>query len=156
MSRNMARSFGFTLIELMIVVAIVAILLAVGIPGYQQQVIKTKRSIGRGELLEVAARQEQYFINNKTYAEDLVKLGYSDAVSNEYAVDDDTNSGAPGSGIYNIKLVPLPNATLPVLTFRLEADPTGSQSKDNLRKNLTINQAGIKGENGTGEVSDCW
>ena len=153
---NMGRSKGFTLIEVMIVVVIVSVLLAIGLPAYQEQVRKTKRSIARGELLEVLARQEQYFINNKTYAEYLVKLGYSDAVSNEYAVDDDTNSGAPGSGIYNIKLVPLPNATLPVLTFRLEADPTGSQSKDNLCKKLTINQAGIKGENGTGEVSDCW
>ena len=154
MKRQGTRTTGFTLFELMIVVAIVAILLAVGIPGYQQQVLKTKRSIARGELLEVLARQEQYFINNKRYADDLVKLGYSDAASNEYAVDDDTNAGATGSGIYNIKLIP--DATTPTTKFSLEANPTGSQAKDKLCGKLTINQAGLKGENGTGDAKDCW
>ena len=61
----MRKNKGFTLIELMIVIVIVAVLLAVALPAYQDSVIKSNRSAGRGILLDVASRQEQYFINNK-------------------------------------------------------------------------------------------
>jgi type IV pilus assembly protein PilE len=146
MSKKVNRASGFTLIELMIVLAIVAIIIAIALPGYQEQIRKTKRSIARGELLEVLGRQEQYFVNNKTYADLLTKLGYSEAVSNTYSVDDDTNSGATGSGIYNIKLT-FVNAT----QFDLEATPTG---RDPRCGKLTIDEKGVKGS--ATSNNDCW
>ena len=147
MTKTIGRASGFTLIELMIVVAIVAILLAVGIPGYQQQVLKTKRSIGRGELLEVAARQEQYFVNNKQYATNLTNLGYP---TNGYGIDDDTNAVALGAGLYNITLASGASAT----AFTLEANPTGGQTRDTRCGKLTLSSTGIKGAEGS--APDCW
>ena len=137
---------GFTLIELMIVVAIVAIILAVALPGYQQQVLKTKRSLARGELLEVVARQEQYFVNNKQYATDLTNLGYP---TNGYGIDDDTNAVALGAGLYNISL-----ASATTTAFTLEADPTGGQTRDTRCGKLTLSSTGVKGADGS--VSTCW
>ena len=150
MTKTIGRASGFTLIELMIVVAIVAILLAVGIPGYQQQVLKTKRSLARGELLEVLARQEQYFINNKAYATDLTNLGYP---ANGYYVDTDSNDLATAArAIYLIQFSGTPTTT----AYTLQAVPQGGQTKDSRCGTLTITSTGVKSEGGSGSTADCW
>ena len=64
----MQRSSGFTLIELMITVAIVSILVAVGLPSYQAHMIKAVRSQGQQFLLDLAQREEQYFLDARWYA----------------------------------------------------------------------------------------
>ncbi len=64
----MQRSSGFTLIELMITCVIVAILVAVALPSYQQHMIKAVRSSGQQFLLDLAQRQEQYFLDARWYA----------------------------------------------------------------------------------------
>lgn len=63
----MKKNSGFTLIELMIVVAIVAILAAVGVPSYQQYVIKTKRTDCQGNLVNFSLAMERFFVANNTY-----------------------------------------------------------------------------------------
>ncbi|MGH1471406.1 MAG: type IV pilin protein [Cellvibrionaceae bacterium] len=63
----MKKHTGFTLIELMIVVAIVAILAAVGIPSYQQYVTKTKRTDCQGVLVNFSLSMERFFAGNNTY-----------------------------------------------------------------------------------------
>lgn len=76
---------GFTLIELMIVVAIVGILAAVAYPSYQDSVRRSNRAEGKAFLAEAAARQERFFSNNNTYAAAVtgpVSLGYAVATSN--------------------------------------------------------------------------
>ena len=60
------RTKGFTLIELLIVVVIIAILSAIAYPSYQAYVIRANRAMAKAELLEVAVRQEHFFLNNKT------------------------------------------------------------------------------------------
>ena len=67
---------GFTLTELLIVVVIVGILASVAIPSYQQYVTRAKRSAAQSLMLEIAARQEQYLADNKTYANRLNLLGF--------------------------------------------------------------------------------
>lgn len=67
MKKNLQR--GFTLIELMIVVVIVAILAAVAYPSYQDSVIKTKRAEGRAALMQAMQQQERYYTQNNTYVE---------------------------------------------------------------------------------------
>ena len=68
---------GFTLIELMITVAILAIVAAVAIPSYTSYVERGKRAEARTALLDIAARQERYYSNNRQYADQLSKLRMS-------------------------------------------------------------------------------
>jgi type IV pilus assembly protein PilE len=63
----MRHERGFTLIELMIVVAIVAILAAVGYPSYREHVARSQRSQGQQYLADVAQRQEQFLLDSRAY-----------------------------------------------------------------------------------------
>jgi len=64
----MQRSAGFTLIELMITVVIIAILTAIALPSYQDHIRRAVRSAGQQFLLDLAQRQEQYFLDVRWYA----------------------------------------------------------------------------------------
>jgi type IV pilus assembly protein PilE len=68
---------GFTLIELMITVAIVGILAAIAYPSYTAQVQKSRRADAQIALQEIAQRQEAYFLRNRSYAKDVAQLGYA-------------------------------------------------------------------------------
>ena len=69
-------SIGYSLIEVMVVVAIVAILAAVAIPSYQAQILKTRRTEAQSLLLDIAGRQELYYADNKTFTADMTELGF--------------------------------------------------------------------------------
>lgn len=73
----MKKQTGFTLIELMIVVTIVAILFSVGMPAYQKYTARGARTDGTAILLDIIRMQESYFIQNRTYTSDLTDLGLS-------------------------------------------------------------------------------
>lgn len=99
---KLKKSKGFTLIELMIVVAIIGILAAVAFPAYQDSVRKGKRSDGQAALMDIMAKQERYYTDNNTYTADLTDLGFEantdgDILSTEqwYAL----TAAACGSGI---------------------------------------------------------
>lgn len=149
MSSFRSRAAGFTLIELMIVVVIVGILLMIGLPSYQNQVLKTKRALGRAELQEVMSRQEQYFVNNRAYATTLADLG----LDNPYYIDADANNVASDSTrrIYQIAL-----ASATALAYTVTAVPQLAQAKDGLCGTLQITSTGVKSEGGSGSVDDCW
>jgi type IV pilus assembly protein PilE len=76
-SRKLSR--GFTLIELMIAVAIVSILTAVAIPAYSSYVQKARRTDAKNAILDFAARQERYYSVNNQYATTAANLGYGGA-----------------------------------------------------------------------------
>ena len=77
---------GFTLIELMVVIAIVAILLAVALPAYQNQVIRGHRAAAKSAMLDIANRQQQFLLANRSYAGTVGALNYTlpDEVSAHY------------------------------------------------------------------------
>jgi type IV pilus assembly protein PilE len=146
---TLKKQKGFTLIELMTVVVIVAILLMVALPSYQQQVRKTRRSLGKAELMEVMARQEQFFLDHRRFASVLTELGYP---ASPYAIDVDSNDqpATTPDRIYLIDITTLSNS------FTLFAIPQLSQFGDRLCGTLSLTSIGLKAATGSGSQSECW
>jgi type IV pilus assembly protein PilE len=140
---------GVTLIELMVVVAIIAILSAFAYPSYNRYVIKTKRSVAQNALLQIADRQQQFFMDNKRFAADLTNLGFA---ANPFVVNDDGNPTVAGDSqaVYSLTL-----SNVTATTWTLTAAPLHSQlSRDTYCGSLSITQAGTKGK--TGAYDKCW
>lgn len=68
------RGKGFSLIELMMVIAIIGILASIALPAYKEHVIKSNRAVAEQFLMDVAQRQEQYLLDNRQYAANLAAL----------------------------------------------------------------------------------
>lgn len=150
------RNRGFTLIEMMIVVVIVTILLSVALPAYQHQIRKTKRAIGKGHLLEVASRQEQFFANNKTYAQKMTDLGYTFDTDddNDFMIDTDGEmvTDTSTNRIYIIRM-----QSVSATEFLLHAEPELNQEKDTQCMTFTLDHMGSKGIiDGALSVEECW
>ena len=73
--RSIKKSFGFTLIEVMIVVAIVGILATVAYPSYVEHVTRANRAEALRELVRIANLQEQFFVDSRSYTANLSQLG---------------------------------------------------------------------------------
>ena len=68
---------GITLIELMIVVVVVSILAMIAYPNYQEFAARAKRNEARAALLQLATNQERFYLNNNTFTQNLISLGFS-------------------------------------------------------------------------------
>ncbi len=133
---------GFTLIELMVAVAIVAILTFVALPSYQNYVLKSHRTAAINALQDLASRQASYYTTNNTYATSLTALGYP---------ADPAPVPSTGNSYYSLSLAQA-NAS----AFTLQAQPVGNQLSD-ICGTFTYNNLGVKGNTGaTGTVQDCW
>lgn len=148
---NHKNSRGFSLMELLIVVAIIGVLAAIAYPAYTNHIVKTKRGAAKSFLTQVATKQEQYYLDNKEYTDDLTKLGYP---ADPFFVDKNSNvAGATSAGaIYKIE-----GTQTAVSNFTLTATPVNAQAtQDTVCANLTLTNRGQKGISGSGSVSDCW
>lgn len=136
---KLKRQAGFTLIELMIAVAIVGILTMIAYPSYQGYLLKGNRASAQAFLMNVAQRQQQYFLDNRAYAPDLATLLVTtplipNDVSPYYTIEVTTSAGPPPS-------------------FTITARPQGNQNRNN-EPVLTINQTGAKTP--TGSAYGAW
>jgi type IV pilus assembly protein PilE len=137
------RSSGFTLIELMITVAIIGILAGVAYPSYTSYVIRAKQGDGKAGLLKLQQAQEKYRANCSQYATGIAAT-YS-CTGGTYNLIGSTTSP---DGLYTLAIT-AGNAT----SYTLTATPTFTDAGCNV---LGINQAGTKTVTGSGSVADCW
>ncbi len=123
----MKKNKAFTLIEVMIVVAIVAILAAIAVPMYQEQIRKSKRSDAMQALLAASEAVERYKAANFSYA--ALNGSLSTVFATQVPVDG-------GTAYFDLAIVA--NAT----TYTLTATPKGSMAND---CTFTITNAGARG-----------
>lgn len=133
------KQSGFTLIELMVVVAIVAILATIAYASYQDQIVKSRRAAGAACLQEKAQYLERFYTTNMTYEE---------------AEDDVGQCDAEVSPFYTIE----PVGDFTAKAFTLQATAQGSQARDEKCANLQINEKGERFATGTASADpeQCW
>lgn len=136
--------FGFTLVELMVAVAIVAILAALGLPAYTSYVARARRAEGKAALVDLAARMERFYSQNNAYTTATVAAGVP--------TTDVLTTAATEEGWYTLSIT-AQGAT----NYTLQAAPNGAQATDDATcGNLTLNNLGTKGISGGGQVQTCW
>ncbi|WP_111498177.1 MULTISPECIES: type IV pilin protein [Marinobacter] len=131
-------SRGFTLIELMIVVAIIGIIAAIAYPSYMNNVRDTRRTAAQADLMDLAQWMERQYSADYSYLEG----GNTPALPF-------TASPQSGTSFYNLSLVA---GDMTQTTYTLQAVPTGDQANDDCGT-LTLNHTGARGSAGGG---DCW
>lgn len=143
------KQAGFTLIEMMIVVAIIGILSAIAYPNYLNYTLRTGRADGMAKLMEVMQAQERFFSTGQTYTTDLLNplnlggLGYGANPVPSNKLRYNITAAACGAGI----------ATCVILT----ATRNGAQANDLLCGDLTFDSRGTKNMiGGTLTWQECW
>lgn len=150
MRKQRQREFkvaGFTLIELMMTVAIVGILAMVALPSYQSHIRKSRRTEAKSALLDLAGREERLFSTTNAYSNDLMVLGYS-ATS--------TTSMNVGNGYYQVIMSA---GVGPPPTFTIIATPVGGQVKDTTCASFKVLSTGVQSsvDSSAGDTtSTCW
>jgi type IV pilus assembly protein PilE len=134
---------GFTLMELMITVAIVGILAAIAYPSYKEYVYKSRRSEARAALTDMAARQEQYFQNYKQYADNRADLNVlANTPGGWYALSVTIPAGEVVSG-FN-------------MGFTVIATPNGDQVNDTKCGTFRLTNRGVRTVTGSQGSAACW
>ncbi|EHL21142.1 putative type 4 fimbrial biogenesis transmembrane protein [Acidovorax sp. NO-1] len=129
----MRRNAGFTLIELMITVAVVSILAAIAYPSYQDQVRKSRRAEAQSLLMDIGTRQQQRLLDVRNYAASTAEL----------------NVSIPTSVIPHYAITMVAPASTPP-SFTVTATPKSGQSKDKCGA-MTLNNTGAKTP-----ATGCW
>ncbi len=137
MQQQRARTRGFTLIELVVAMAVVGILVAIAFPSYQEQVRKTRRADGKAELMETAQQLERCYTRFSRY--------------------NDGNCGVAlpfdsSEGYYVVSA-----AAITASAFTLDATPQGDQANDTRCGVLRLTSTGQQGSQGQGtDANECW
>ncbi len=146
---NKKNTRGFTLIEVMIALAVVAILSAIAYPSYVDQLRQSRRADSAAALVSLAQAMERYYTVNGTYR-GAAASGNDTGAPRIFATTSPTDGG---DAFYNLTI-----SAATVSTFTVQASPTGAQAGDecgsftltnNGRKNVAGADAGVTWD-------DCW
>jgi len=129
------KQTGFTLIEMMITVAALAILASIAISSYQNQVHKTRRADGKAVLADISQQLERCYTKFGSYNHASCTAAGKNSESNYY------NATITSTG---------------TSTYTVTATAQNGQEKDTECGNLTLDQSGLQGISGSGTVDDCW
>ena len=124
------RQAGLSLIELMVVLTVLAILALIAVPSYEDSLQRSRRSEAREALSDLAARQEQFFLDNKVYATSTITLAKPTVTA---------------GGYYSITI---PAVTTIAYTLRATALPPQNDDTDCATMELT--------SVGSRTPADCW
>jgi type IV pilus assembly protein PilE len=126
-----SKQQGVTLIELMIVVAVVGILAAIAYPSYRNQILRSHRAEAKAALLRIQVEQEKWFLQNNTYTNSLASLNSAATTTNGY---------------YGIAL-----SGVTATTYTATAAAAGGQTDDSACLSFTITQTGARTP-----TTGCW
>lgn len=139
---------GFTLIEVMIAVAVLAIISAIAYPAYESQSRKGKRADGIAMLEQVAQAEQRYFSHMSTFTATVTDLS-------------EIKSATSAGGYYSISVAPGATGSI-ASSFVVTASPLTDGQKKDVCETFTLSNLGIRGATATG-VSDavaarvmCW
>lgn len=136
------RLRGFSLLEVIIVIAIIGLLVAIAYPSYLSYVTKTRRSEGKTALLDLQQRMERFFLDRNTYTTATIGTGN--------ASTDVLPTNLTENGRYTLQIAASSN-TPP--SYTLQAVP---QNPDPECGTFTLNGQNIRGITGSGTVGACW
>lgn len=149
------RGRGFSLLELMVVLAIIGILASIAIPNYTSYIVKSKRAAAAAFIMGLSNSEAQVLLDLRQYV----------SVANNAAFPNAPTAVSPGLAVtvpndvsnnYNVSIAAANPANAPP-SFVITAAPTGGQATaDAACGSLTIDQTGTKGISGTGSVATCW
>lgn len=138
MSKVLTKPNGFTLIELMIVVAIVAITAAIALPSYQNQIEKTRRGVAKSDLIELTSFMQRFYTENNRFDEDRA--------GNAVALPFNESPSVGATKFYDLTLAVAQSS------YTLTATPKGAQSSDSCGT-LSVAHTGAKTHS---SGTDCW
>ncbi|MBK6006093.1 type IV pilin protein [Ramlibacter ginsenosidimutans] len=136
----MNRVRGFSLIELMVVVAVIGLLASIALPSYTRYVLRSHRSSAITGVLDVASRQARYYTTNNTYTTSMTALGYP---VDPMPLTDSSNR------YYDLSV-----ASASATAFTVRAVPVNAQTKDTCGT-YTYTDLGVKSIT-SGTLGDCW
>lgn len=133
------RARGFTLVELVIVLAVIAVLAAIAVNAYRDHVLRSNRTEAMAALSELAQRQEEYFGNQQSYAGSLSTLNTSTTTDN---------------GLYQLQI-----SASTTTSFTLQATAIDSQLQDDTCRTFELNSLGQRSAEDASTAdttADCW
>lgn len=155
----MSAQRGFTLVELMIVVVILAIIVAIAVPSYRNFVLRSHRTDATAALLKVRTHQERFFLQNNRYAA-AAQLSTAPPAGLGFPLD---TGGNPTTehGYFRLAMT-VPDPGNPGPSFLVTAQASGGQLDDDDCRTLSINDRGVRGATNAGGttnpaiIDNCW